>query len=121
MNEDPLKLRGLEAFLAFHALNPSVYRLFLRYAEEAIDAGRHYFAARIIGQRVQWCFFAENRAGPWFIHTYVWPYYARLLALRDPAMFAGVFMPWPQFTKDRELLLGADEIEREWSAASIPA
>ena len=48
--ETPLK----DAFDEFHAANPFIWDLFVRFAFEAINAGRNNFGAKAIMERVRW-------------------------------------------------------------------
>ena len=41
-------------FSAYHRQNPHVYRLFTRFALQAIRSGRKNFSARAVAHRVRW-------------------------------------------------------------------
>jgi hypothetical protein len=43
-----------ERFDRFHAANPRVWELFVRFANEAIARGRHNLGARMIWERIRW-------------------------------------------------------------------
>ena len=44
----------VKAFVAFHRANPEVYRLFTRFAAEAMAAGHKRMSADAIMHRVRW-------------------------------------------------------------------
>ncbi|HSC08080.1 MAG TPA: hypothetical protein VLD59_14740, partial [Steroidobacteraceae bacterium] len=43
-----------EAFERFHRENPQVYRLFCRFCDDAIRAGRKHLGAKMIWERMRW-------------------------------------------------------------------
>lgn len=77
-------------FLDFHKSNPEVWRLFQRFAGEALESGRNRFGARLIGERIRWETIIQTTDKDYKVNNDFWPYYARLLMLTD-ASFAGVF------------------------------
>ena len=77
-------------WLAFHRANPEVWRLFRRFAGEALSAGRERFGARMIGERIRWFTSIETAGCEYKVNDHFWPYYARLLMLTDER-FAEVF------------------------------
>lgn len=78
------------AWCAFHLENPGVWRLFVRFAEEALQARRTYFGARIIGERIRWYTMIETTGSEYKLNDHIWPYYSRLLMSVD-GRFDGMF------------------------------
>jgi hypothetical protein len=66
-------------FAHWHRTNPHVWPLFVRYAFEAINAGRKRFSARAIIHRIRWHENVELRAVDEFKINNNWsPYYGRI-------------------------------------------
>ena len=78
-------------FEAFHAENPDIWRLFLRFTWEAKQAGRERFSAYTVAERIRWYTSVETRDPTGFKINNNWiPFYARLFHERYPA-HAGFF------------------------------
>jgi hypothetical protein len=80
-----------EGWKKFHSDNPVVYEYFLRFALDAIEAGRTRFSARAIGERIRWYTQIETNDPDYKINDHYWPYYARLLTGTDER-FASFFV-----------------------------
>lgn len=79
------------AWKQFHADNPQVFELFVKFSFEAVAAGRKHFGARIIGERIRWYVNIETRSTDGLkCNDHVWPYYSRLAMAEHPEL-AGVF------------------------------
>lgn len=78
------------AWKTFHAANPQVFQLFVRFALEAVSLGRSHFGARIIGERIRWYTSIETTGSEFKISDHHWPYWARLAAAIHPEL-ANVF------------------------------
>lgn len=70
-------------WLAFHRANPGVWRLFKRFAMEALNSGRNHFGGRLIGERIRWYTRIETTGEDYKVNDHYWPYYTRLLMLTD--------------------------------------
>ena len=79
-----------QAWKRFHEENPQVYKLFLKFANEAREAGRERFGARMIWERIRWYTQVETTGWKFKLNNNHVPYYARLLMLRD-RRFDGFF------------------------------
>lgn len=74
---------------SFHRDNPHVFRLFKRFAGEALNAG-HKVGARMITERIRWYSLIETSSNDYKINDHHTPYYARLLMGLDER-FDGFF------------------------------
>jgi len=88
-NPDNLPER-FRKFLEYHAANPGVWTMFLRYARDARKAGRDRMGARMIFERIRWYVVIETTGGDFKISNNHFPYYARLAMARH-AELAGLF------------------------------
>jgi hypothetical protein len=78
-----------EKFLAFHAANPHVLQLLLRFADE-LPSGRHY-GIGALAERVRWELAVTTTAADGLkLNNSYRAYYARLLIVLRPAL-ASVF------------------------------
>jgi hypothetical protein len=114
----------LEAFVAFHRRNPSVWILFDRFALEAASGGRLRYSADAILHRIRWHVDIEtNDPDGLKINDHFSAYYARLWQRAHPER-AGFFrnreLPSrskPAAEHDRQAFLGgppADEGRIVW-------
>lgn len=84
---DPLEV----AFREFHRENPSVYRLFCRFAGDVLAAGRTYYSADAIVHRIRWHTNIETRSEDGFrINDHHVTFYARMW-MRDHPQHEGFF------------------------------
>ena len=74
----------LEAFEAFHAENPHVYKLFKRFAFRVIAAGRRRYSARTIWHRMRWHADFETTDDEYKLNNNHSPYYGRLFMADHP-------------------------------------
>jgi hypothetical protein len=77
-----------ERFWAFHAANPQVFDLFMRYVGQLRSAGRTRYSADAVMHRIRWHLAVEVRAtepGPKLNDHYT-RRYARLAAATDPTL-----------------------------------
>ena len=77
--------RKSRTFLRFHADNPKVYRLFVRYTKEAQARGRKPGAWLIAG-RIRWYAQIETRGDPFKLNNNWIAYYARMFHHDHPDM-----------------------------------
>lgn len=80
-----------EMWAKFHADNPAVWDLFVRFAREAAASGRRRFGARIVGERIRWYTSVETTGSRYKLNDHHLPYYARLAMLMYPAEMEGLF------------------------------
>ena len=86
-----------EGFNNFHHENPHVYKLFTRFAFDAIRAGRPRFSARTVIHRIRWYTSIETNDPEGFKINNNWsPYYAR--------MFVGEFPHHSKFFASRKAI-----------------
>jgi hypothetical protein len=73
-------------FKEFHAANPGVWRLFVRFSIEACHAGRKRYSARCVMERIRWHVDVETRgAGVELkLNDHYAPYYARMFQAKFP-------------------------------------
>lgn len=74
----------LAAFVDFHGQNPEVWRLFQRFALEAVESGRAHYSARTLIDRIRWHVEIETRGDELKINNNFGPYYARLFHRAHP-------------------------------------
>lgn len=79
-----------DSWKTFHKDNPAVFRLFHRFALEALQAGEKV-GARMIGERIRWRTQIETTTDSPKINDHHWPYYSRLLMAVD-SRFEGFFV-----------------------------
>lgn len=78
-------------FAKFDLANPHVYRLFVKYAQDARAAGKGRYSARTIGERLRWQLEVEMKSTDGFrINNNHFPFYARKLVSENPE-FDGLF------------------------------
>ena len=75
-----------EKFAKFHAENPKVYRLFDRFAMEAVAAGRLILSAKLIFERIRWETTVITAGDEYKLNNNYHAYYARLWMKRNPYM-----------------------------------
>lgn len=72
----------LKMFAEFHRDNPQVFRLFRKFARQALESRpSRRFGARMIGERIRWYTTVETTDSDFKINDHHWPYYARMLML----------------------------------------
>lgn len=87
---EPAETRLFRAWSTFHSENPSVYRTFIRFTFEAMDARRHY-SAKAIFERMRWHLDIETESADDFKLNNNYPaFYARLF-MRDHPKLPGFF------------------------------
>lgn len=74
----------LDAFERFHAENPEIWRLFQRFALEAVYSGMKSYSARAIIHQIRWHVEVETRGGELKLNDHTTPYYSRLFHLAYP-------------------------------------
>lgn len=72
------------AFWRYHEMNPHVYDLFVRYANQVVRVKEHY-SARAIFDRIRWFTEVETRGSEFKISNNHSPYYARMFMQDYPA------------------------------------
>lgn len=76
------KLR--EAFEQFHRENPDVYRLFCRFCDDAIRAGRKHLGAKMIWERMRWHTRVESTDPAFKLNNNYHAFYARRWLVEHP-------------------------------------
>lgn len=81
-----------KAFLAFHAKNPKVYELFMRYCEEALSKGKKKLSSKLIINRIRWEVFisTEDDHSVFRINDAYTAHYARQF-MDDYPIYRGFF------------------------------
>lgn len=77
-------------FEKFDAENPSIRRLFIQYANEALKAGRRRIGAKAIAERIRWQAMVETWGDEFKINNNYVSRYARAVAQQRPEL-AGLF------------------------------
>lgn len=67
------------AFERFHKDNPHIYPLFKKFAMQAREAGRRYFGARMIIERIRWYVAVETKTADFKINNDCSARYARMM------------------------------------------
>ena len=81
----------LSEFARFHADNPLIYSLYVKYAYQLRDAGRENYGSKAIIERIRWHVNVEtNSADEFKINNNHTAYYARMLMIDHPEL-AGDF------------------------------
>jgi len=75
---------NLEEFENYHKKNPHVYEMFEKFTFMTIRAGRKYFSARAIIERMRWQTMIEDDSVTFKISDHPMPYYARLFEKNNP-------------------------------------
>jgi hypothetical protein len=78
------------AFARFHADNPEVYQLVVRFAKEAISRGRTRIGMALIFERIRWHVQVETFGDEFKLNNNFRAYYARLFS-RDYPQHAKLF------------------------------
>jgi len=73
-----------DAAIVFHRDNPEVYKLFRRFALEAVASGRDYFGAKMIWERLRWYTMIETRGEPYKLNNNHHSVYARMFIAEYP-------------------------------------
>lgn len=79
-----------EKFETYHKENPQLYKLFERFAREALSSGYKTFSAYAIFERIRWHVAIETVGDPFKLNNNYRPYYARKLMFDQPE-FEGFF------------------------------
>lgn len=82
--------RRRAAFREFHAENPHVARLLLRFAMEARAAGIKRLSMRFIAERARWEARIASRGDRFALNNNHLPFYSRMLERENPDL-AGFF------------------------------
>lgn len=78
-------------FAEFHAANKHIYRWFVKFAKQAIDAGYERLGAHFIIERIRWQLTVETRDAEGFKINNNWgAFYARMF-MRDYPDYADFF------------------------------
>lgn len=73
-----------QAFWRFHRANPRVYELLVRYARQAVAAGRGHFGIRMIWERLRWYVLVETQDPTGIkLNDHFHSRYARLVMLQE--------------------------------------
>lgn len=80
-----------ESFERFHAENPHVYDLVLRYARQAKSAGRQRFSMDMIFHRMRWYTQVETNDPDFKLNDHYTAFYARMIMRDHPDEFAEFF------------------------------
>ena len=73
-------------FAEYHAANPKVYELLLKFAMEARHAGRRRLSINLLFERVRWYTAVETTGDPFKINNTFRAYYVRLLMQHVPEL-----------------------------------
>jgi hypothetical protein len=73
-----------EDFIRFDAENPQVYRLFCRFAWEAVRSGRNHFGVAAIWERIRWYSEIETHGDPWKVGNNWRAFYGRKFMAEFP-------------------------------------
>lgn len=114
MAQIPLTLRSRadelrDKFLEFHRKNPQVWRLFVRYTFQLIDAGRKNYSARAVMHRIRWhtaVKTSEDFPEGFKINNNHTPHYAR--------MFHEQYPEHDGFFRNRKLT-SEEDVPKEWT------
>jgi len=72
-----------DQFQTYDQENPHIYRLFKRFAREALDRGYKNYSANAIFERIRWYVDVETEGDQFKINNNYRPYYARKLMGED--------------------------------------
>lgn len=75
---------NFDRWLEFHKQNPQVWKLFERFALQAVRSGRLNYSARTIMERVRWHSEVITRGDTFKINNNHVPFYARLFMQTYP-------------------------------------
>lgn len=75
-----------ERFEKFHAENPKVWKLWVRFALEAINAGHKTLSASLIAERIRWETSVVTTGDRFKLNNNHRAYYARMFMERFPTL-----------------------------------
>ena len=67
----------IQDFLDYHAANPKIWELFLKFTMQVISRGYRHFGAKCVMERVRWYINVETKEDPWKINNNFAAFYAR--------------------------------------------
>ena len=76
-------------FQKFHSANPQVFSYYVKFADQALQAGRKNFSISLITERVRWYVNIETTGDDFKINNNHRAYYARMLD--EIPRFKGLF------------------------------
>jgi hypothetical protein len=79
------------AFWNFHLDNPNVFELFVKFSRQLKSAGRKYYGAHSIIERIRWHVNVETNGDLFKINNNHGACYSRLLMITFPDEFDGFF------------------------------
>jgi len=81
--EDSPRLAAARRFEQFHATNPHVYDLLVRYCREWVDAGHIRFGIRSPWERMRWQLGLHTDSADFKLNDHLTAYYSRLISARE--------------------------------------
>ena len=91
-------------WLRFHRKNPEIYRLFRKFALQAMDAKFTQYSARAIVDRIRWHVEIETRGSHYKIANSSIAYYARMFMM-ESSRYEGFFRTRDMFKEPEPALL----------------
>jgi hypothetical protein len=89
------------AFETFHRMNPYIWKLFLRFTQEVIDAGFVHYSVNAVFERIRWHVSIETKSEDGFkLNNVFRAYYARLFEVGNP-QYRGLFRKRKLTSADR--------------------
>lgn len=73
-----------EAFERFHAANPEIYDLLVKYARELRAARRRRGGIRMIWERMRWDLAIQTQGDSFKLNDHYTSFYARLIMRQEP-------------------------------------
>lgn len=73
-----------EEMQQYHDDNPHIYEAFERFTFEVINAGRKYYSARTIVERMRWHSQIEAKNDTFKLNDHQVPFYSRLFEEKNP-------------------------------------
>ena len=86
-NQTAIRTRAdqiLDAFEKFHAKNPEVWKLFLRFSIQAHETGRLHYSSNAIFERIRWHIEIEIKGEEVKLNNNFRAHYARMFHLYRP-------------------------------------
>lgn len=65
------------AYLAWDALNPHFYPLFVRFSTQLAERGHRHLSSKLIFERIRWESFIRTQGEEWKLNNNYTPIYAR--------------------------------------------
>jgi len=85
-----MPLNSIEKIEKYHAENPHIYNMFIKFTMSALYKGHKYIGAKMIIERIRWESLIEANNDKFKINNNMAPFYSRLFMKQYP-MYKDIF------------------------------